>query len=56
MSITTCTVARQAQGSWDGDQMGPGSAGRIRFDIKNGTTYSGSVDITGSGTLQVNQV
>jgi len=56
MSITTCTVARQAQGSWDSDQMGPGSAGRIRFDIKNGTTYSGSVDITGSGTLQVNQV
>lgn len=56
MNITTCTVARQAQGSFDSDNMGPGSAGRVRFDIKNGNTYSGSVDITGSGTLQVNQV
>ena len=56
MSINNCTVARQAQGSWDADQMGPGSAGRIRFDIKDGTSYSGSVTTTGSGTLQVNQV
>lgn len=56
MTVTDVTVREQTQGSIDGDTIGKGGAGRIRFDIEGGTTYTGTPTTGTNGTLQVNNI
>jgi hypothetical protein len=56
MTVTDMTVREQTQGTIDGDTIGKGGAGRIRFDIEGGTSYTGTPTTGTNGTLQVNTV
>jgi|11BtaG_2_1085332.scaffolds.fasta_scaffold01016_2 hypothetical protein len=56
MTVTDMTVREQTQGTIDGDSIGKGGAGRIRFDIEGGTSYTGTPTTGTNGTLQVNNV
>ena len=56
MTVTDVTVREQTQGTIDADTIGKGGAGRIRFDIEGGTTYTGTPTTGTNGTLQVNNI
>lgn len=56
MTVTDMTVREQTQGTIRGDSIGKGGAGRIRFDIEGGTTYTGTPTTGTNGTLQVNNI